>query len=250
VKSKKGNLVRLDTLAQFELGNAALTVNHFNENPCTTISFNLDKKMSLGEAVSKIEELEISLKRPQSITGVFQGTTQAFKAMQTQTIWLILASVITMYMILGMLYESYIHPITILSSLPTAGIGALIALIITGMNLDVISLIGLIMLIGIVKKNAIMMIDYSLVEERIHHKSPENAIIEAAHRRFRPIMMTTLAAIMGILPITFGLGAGAELRQPLGIAVAGGLLVSQVLTLYITPVIYIYLDKLSKRFTH
>ncbi len=250
VKNTNGDLVRLDAFAKFEPGNSVLTVNHFNEIPATTVSFNLDQGTSLGEAIEKIEKLDEGVPRPKSITADFQGTTQVFKAMQSGQIWLILAAVLTIYMILGMLYESYIHPITILSSLPTAGIGALLALIFTGMNLDVISLIGFIMLIGIVKKNAIMMIDYALVEERTHNKTPEVAIVEAAHRRFRPIMMTTFAAIMGILPITFGLGAGAELRQPLGVAVAGGLLVSQVLTLYITPVIYIYLDKLSKRVKH
>ncbi len=245
VNNNTGDLIPLNSLATFTRTNAPLTVNHLNRLPSATISFNLQKGVSIGDAVEAIKDGEREINLPPTIVGSFQGSAQAFQSSQKGQIWLLLAAIITIYVVLGMLYESYIHPLTILSGLPSAGIGALVALLVAGLDLDVIGFIGIIMLIGIVKKNAIMMIDYALDQQRNYGKTPEEAIIEACHRRFRPIMMTTMAAIIGSLPIALGIGVGAEIRQPLGVCVVGGLLISQILTLYVTPVFYLWLDQLS-----
>jgi multidrug efflux pump subunit AcrB len=214
-----------------------------------TLSFNLAPGSSLGEATKEIDAAEASIHMPASIHTSFQGTAAAFRNSLSSEPLLILAAIITVYIVLGVLYESYIHPITILSTLPSAGVGALLALIITGNDLGVVSLIGIILLIGIVKKNAIMMIDFALEAERDEHKSPEEAIYQASLLRFRPIMMTTMAALFGGLPLALGRGTGSELRHPLGITIVGGLLVSQLLTLYTTPVVYLWFDRLSQRFS-
>jgi multidrug efflux pump len=203
----------------------------------------------LGDAVKAIEETKKAIELPLSIRTTYQGAALAFKASLENTVWLIVAAIITVYIVLGVLYESYIHPVTILSTLPSAGVGALLALIISGSDLDIIGIIGIILLIGIVKKNAIMMIDFALDAERNQRLSPREAIFQACLLRFRPILMTTLAALLGALPLMIGTGVGSELRHPLGITMVGGLLLSQLLTLYTTPVIYLWMDSLSKTVT-
>jgi multidrug efflux pump subunit AcrB len=218
-----------------------------------TISFNLAPNIALGDAEIAIEQMERKLGMPTTITGAFSGTAQAFAASLSSEPILILAALAAVYIVLGMLYESFIHPVTILSTLPSAGVGALLALLITHTEMSLIALIGIILLIGLVKKNAIMMIDFALDVERREHVSSREAIYKAAILRFRPIMMTTMAALLGGLPLALGTGMGAELRRPLGITIVGGLIVSQAMTLFTTPVIYLYMDRLNNwlsRLTH
>lgn len=243
--SSDGGVVPLSSIAKIEQRFAPLSINHLDQFPVTTISFNVPDNYSLGDAVQAIMDTEKTLNLPVDITTQFQGSTLAFQSALGSTVWLIVAAVVAMYIVLGILYESFIHPITILSTLPTAGVGALLALLIAGSELDVIAIIGIILLIGIVKKNAIMMIDFALAAEREQGMSPRDAIYQACLLRFRPILMTTLAALLGALPLMLSTGVGAELRRPLGIGMVGGLIVSQVLTLFTTPVIYLLFDRLA-----
>jgi multidrug efflux pump len=249
VSTPNGAAVPLSAFTHFESKTAPLSVNHQGQFPVVTISFNLAPNASLGEATKAIDKAQQEIGMPLSVQSAFQGTAASFQASLSNEPLLILAALVTVYIVLGVLYESYIHPITILSTLPSAGVGAILALLICGQELSVVALIGIILLIGIVKKNGIMMIDFALEAERKHGMNSEDAIYQACLLRFRPIMMTTMAALLGGLPLALGSGIGSELRRPLGIAMVGGLLLSQVLTLYTTPVIYIFFDDLAKKFS-
>jgi multidrug efflux pump len=226
---------------------APILITHLGQFPATTISFNLAPGASLGAAITAIQKIVKQAPPPAAMQGAFQGTAQAFVSSLTNEPLLILGALITVYLVLGVLYESYIHPITILSTLPSAGVGALLALLITGSQLTVVAIIGIVLLIGIVKKNAIMMIDFALQAERVEHKKPYDAILQSALLRFRPIMMTTMAALLGAVPLALGSGVGSELRRPLGITIIGGLILSQMLTLYTTPVIYLFFDGIAAK---
>ncbi len=248
VKSTTGAMVPLTAVTHFETQRIPLSVNHQSQSPATTLSFNLTPGASLSDATAAIEQARIDIGMPSTIHGGFQGTAQAFQASLSSEPYLILLALVAVYIVLGILYESFIHPLTILSTLPSAGVGAILALLIFNIDLSVIAMIGIILLIGIVKKNAIMMIDFALVAEREQGKTPEQAIYEACLLRFRPIMMTTMAALLGGLPLALGRGTGSELRRPLGVTIVGGLIVSQALTLFTTPVVYLFFDRLRLRF--
>jgi HAE1 family hydrophobic/amphiphilic exporter-1 len=244
IRSTAGALVPLSTVAKITRSVGPLTINHLGQLPAVTLSFNLKPGVSLGEAVAAVDKVARAT-LPQTINSSFQGTAQAFQTSEQNLGILLIMAILVIYIVLGILYESYIHPVTILSGLPSAGVGALLSLMLFRMDLNIYGFVGIIMLIGIVKKNAIMMIDFALEAQRNEGKSPHDAIYEGCLVRFRPIMMTTMAAIMGSLPIALGFGAGADARRPLGVAVVGGLLFSQLITLYITPVVYTYMDSLQ-----
>jgi multidrug efflux pump len=245
VKSSTGSMVPLSAIASFQQQRTALQVNHQGQYPAVTLSFNLAPNFALGDAVNALEKAQREMGMPSTIHPTFQGTAQAFQDSKNNMPWLILAALTAVYIVLGILYESYIHPLTILSTIPPAGVGAILALMLMGTELSIIALIGIILLIGIVKKNAIMMIDFALQAEREQGLPPVEAIYQACLLRFRPIMMTTMAALFGGLPLAIGMGVGSELRKPLGITIVGGLIVSQMLTLFTTPVVYLAFDRLQ-----
>ncbi len=248
IRSANGGAVPLSAFTRTTNASTPIVVSHIGQFPATTISFNLAPNAALGEAVDAIQKVEKEMPPPPAMETSFQGTAQAFIASLQNEPLLILAALVTVYIVLGVLYESYIHPITILSTLPSAGVGALLALMVCRQELTVVAIIGIVLLIGIVKKNAIMMIDFALEAERKEHKSPYDSIYQASLLRFRPIMMTTMAALLGAVPLAFGTGTGSELRRPLGITIIGGLLLSQLLTLYTTPVIYLFFDEIASKF--
>jgi multidrug efflux pump len=247
--STPANAVPLSAFTHYSRINSPLSISHQGQFPSVTVSFNLAPHASLGDAISAIDKVQKEMNMPASLQASFQGTAASFKNSLSNEALLILAALVTVYIVLGVLYESFIHPITILSTLPSAGVGALLALLIFRQDLSVVAIIGIILLIGIVKKNGIMMVDFALEAERKHGKNSTDAIYEACLLRFRPIMMTTMAALLAGIPLAAGSGIGSELRRPLGICMVGGLLLSQVLTLYTTPVIYIFFDNLAQRFS-
>ncbi len=248
IRSASGQLIPLSTVSTVERGVGPLQINHLGQFPSVTLSFNLAPGIPLSQAVDQIQSIA-SQTLPSSITYSFQGTASAFQASVQNLGVLLIVSILVIYIILGILYESFIHPLTILSGLPSAGLGAVLILLISGMPLDIYGFLGLVLLIGIVKKNAIMMIDFAVDYERTHHCTAQEAIFKACLTRFRPIMMTTMAALLGSLPIAVNFGGSSGARQPLGLTIVGGLLVSQLVTLYITPVFYIYLDRFQSRVT-
>jgi len=247
VTGARGIVVPLSAISHFQTSNTPTAINHQGQFPAVTFSFNLDQGTSLKEATDAIDRAAVAIRLPDDIRGSFQGTAQVFQDSLSSEPVLIVTAIIAVYIVLGILYESFIHPITILSTLPSAGLGALLALLICQVDLSIVSIIGIILLIGIVKKNAIMMVDFALESERDQGLAPAEAIYQACIVRFRPIMMTTLAAMFGAVPLALGQGDGSEIREPLGVAIIGGLIVSQMLTLYTTPIIYLYLDRLRRR---
>ena len=247
--SALSNAIPFSAFSHFESTTEPLSITHQGQFPAITVSFNLAPNAALGGAISAITKVQQDMHMPQSLQADFQGTAASFRNSLSNMPLLILAALVTVYIVLGVLYESFIHPVTILSTLPSAGVGAFLSLILFHQDLSVVAIIGLVLLIGIVKKNGIMMVDFALDAERNHGLNATEAIYQACLLRFRPIMMTTMAALLGGIPLAFGSGIGSELRRPLGIAMVGGLLVSQVLTLYTTPVIYIFFDNLGRRFS-